>query len=262
MASVFQSTRASLDAQFNEASLFMEYVSVSLRMRPAMGAALNWQHIDGSTKKLAQDFMQFRELNLNAVYNGLFAVTMAAFEDFLRKLLRTVIRERASHVGSFSELGENAVNLHFKASGRLLSRLHDQPDYLHVDLFEVARRLGTCREDARDFELNEDAIIELAKLTNLEQLLDLIDQLGLKLSLDGVVTSGDLQALLGASGTRQTSKELQKTLREAVKTRNRIAHSGSVPADVTPESLITLIRFLRELADSIVKALEDAIATM
>lgn len=257
MAEELQVALVPLRTQLDETVDVLKYLSVSIRMRAALGKALHWQIIDDPTRNLASDFMSFRSINTNVIYNGLYTAAMAAFEDFLRNILKAAVRIKVEQAESFKDIGEKAINRHFRDSGRILIRVHDQPEYLHVDLYEIARRLGTCNLESNNFELNDDALTNIPKLTQLTEFIKCLTDFGFNINIDRIAAFKDVKQALNVSGTRGASKQLTKALDVAVKNRNRIAHTGSVAADVTQQSLEALVTLLRSIADSICSCLQS-----
>jgi hypothetical protein len=181
----------------------------------------------------------------------MFVTVMAAFEEFLRSVLVLALREKIKQAQSFKDLGEALVNRHMEYSGRLLVGLNNPPTHPPIDHFDLCRKLGTCLPESTQFELNETALSLVRDLTQLETFMECLGVFGFKLQWDDLGRERDVQQSLQTKHARETSKRLQEYLRDAVRMRNRIAHTGQAAADVGDDVLSEELAIFRATATAI-----------
>lgn len=256
MSDRFKAPLAVFETELAEVDRTLDYLNVSIRVRATLGRWVDWDKLPKHEKEMFRKFIKLKDFNQKATINGLHIVMVAAFEEYLRSTLREAIAKKTKEASKFSELGERAANRNFRVAGRALARPEDRPDYLHIDIYEIARRLGTCQPNSKNFELNEEILSDLPAITKLEEFLSCIEEFGFDLKWDQIGRSKEVQRQLGTRGTRESVKAVKQELIEAVKTRNRIAHTGMVVGDLTSEGIRRMQGVLREVARGITGKLQ------
>ncbi len=225
----------------------LEFLRLSSRLRPRLGALLNWQAVDGDAAQLAKGFMNLKTVELSPLYRGMIAVLSGTFEQLVRRVVQEAVLQINNDVDVFDKLpdGIKVHNLFF--SGRALCAVREPPDHVTIDHYLLVRSLATCTPGAQKFVLNADAFAMF--ITNLtpSHLGDICHSIGVSLNWDYFGKVNAFEKLFGSKGARSLGKMVSDRLADIVKLRNRIAHTGAGGVTVSEEDVASHIAFLRIL---------------
>ena len=137
----------------------------------------------------------------------------------------------------------------------MLAAVNTPPAHLSIDYYDLCRRLGTCLPGSTDFEINETALTILQRVTELDTFLDCLKSLGFPFEWDDLGRDEELQKFFQTHSTRETKKELEEAIGDAVRIRHKIAHSGQSLDEITSEIFSQQLKLLELTAHGIVKHL-------
>ncbi len=245
-----------LTAHFDEARDCVAYIGKTLRLRSSLGKAVNWQLGPTYETGLADSFIKLEPPEVRPLLNGLFVTVVAAFEEFLRTIIATAVRQKAGRCKTFKDMGESFIHRHMEYSGRLLAAVHNPPAHLSIDYYDLCRRLGTCLPDSTKYEVNDAALSNVRGLVELDSFFECLNALGYSVHWDDLARNKELQKLLKTRNTRNTSKELKQAIHETVRNRHKIAHSGQSFADISEDIFVDKLMLLQMTANAIASHLE------
>jgi len=232
MASPFDASLATLLASISEAQDILGFIRDSFRVQTALQKAIDWQGEQTYEKRLATEFIKRELPPLQVIRNGLYVIMVAAFEQFLRETIIVIVNIRVSTAKRFGDLGDSFIKRHMDYSGRLLSMVHRPPAHLGLNYYDICQRLGTCQQESIDFKVNEVAFSNVKGITELNNFLEHVSDLGVKIQWDDLGRTERLQGLFHTKRTCDASKELASAFVKITEKRNRIAHSGNTVSDV------------------------------
>ncbi len=237
----------------------LEFVRVAKQLRPRLGDMLEWQRLNGESKKLATSFMGQRSMEESLFYKGMVVSLAGAFEHFIRRTLRDCILAINRARQKYDTLHEHIQKENIFRTGIALQTVFDPPDYLDLNYELLARNIGTCFSGSERVVLNADAFSIFVSIISPDKLTDALKRIGVKISWDDLGRTHEIRKVLEKDNTRETAKALQESLRNFARTRNKIAHSGSGGIVVTETDLEQLLRLFRTFAVALTSVIETAL---
>lgn len=228
-----------------------KYLELASRIKASLNVIANWNNLNTFNNQIVQDFLNIPHLESRRFLNGQYVVVCAAFEKFLRESLETAINDISQKTKSFQELDPLLVNRNMIETGRLLMRVENPSDHVPIDIFELCKNLGGCHPNSTDFKLNADAISLLNGVKEIDKYLDYLRLCGIKIDWDKLCQDKEIQKRFGTKATRETTKKSAEFLTNLVRIRNRIAHTGDSPADITFQQLSDTIAVIRAIKNAI-----------
>jgi hypothetical protein len=256
MAGPASTSLAVFDDHLSRIETGLNFVMTALSAKKNAPTVINW----GADRYALNEMKSFLAVEVypeELLYNTNYLSSVAAFEEFLRKSLASAILASVTKLKNFDELDTKLQDLHMKATGRLLARRSNPPQQLiGLNFFDLCRRIGTCIPGGTKFEINAEALCLLDDSMALESFIETLNLFGYQLSFDTLGADPAIGTALRTAGTRETSKALVNFVKDMVRQRNRIAHTGTTSSEVTYEILTDHIRVLRTLAIAIAANLE------
>jgi hypothetical protein len=143
-------------------------------------------------------------------------------------------------------------------SGHVLATVIDPPAEVIYDYETLCLNLGTCRTNGGQLILNADAFaVHLTNMTH-PRIDDALERIGVKIDWDVFGKDAGMQQVTGKDG-REATKETKEWLKEFIKKRNRIAHTGIGGIKITESDVTAAIAFFGAFAPVLAAAVEDAV---
>jgi hypothetical protein len=232
-----------LHARVAELRADLTFVALASQLRPRIGAVVQWQAA-GDILALLKQFMNEKSSRPEGIYGPLLVGLLAAFERYLRMLVRQCVEHWASRAATYDKLSEKLSRRNLILTGRLLAAIETLPDHLTVDVESVVANLASCKRGSSSFRLNTQAFT--ATVTGMspgviERALEFAD---VPDCWDIVGANTALVKILGTKGARATGVEAQERLKELWRWRNHLAHGGDDEITISETSLRYAIDFV------------------
>ncbi len=229
----------------------LRFLATATKLRPRLSPVLNREVLHGEIAQLANDFINFKTVELASHHRGLIVVISGAFEQLVRRLIEDAVNHINGVTATFDEVPEGIQNQNIYFTGRALSAVREPPDHLSVDYITMAIELGACRPGAQKFKLNAAAFaMFITNLTPLH-LVEVCRSVGVKLDWDYFGRIAVFETICGSKGTRATANAVSARLAESVKLRNRIAHTGAGGVTVSEDVVNGHLTFFRALGQTL-----------
>jgi hypothetical protein len=235
--------------------------------RTALYAHLNRDTLryDGAAETLINSALgAVSKIEDGHVVRSLFMSAHAGFEQYLRSLFEAAAlsisnaklnKEKLNEDGMsrravLNELSGWQINLAGDAFGRYFEPLA----HLTVDYAQVAKAIVQCGDAKEPFFI--DGKVFGFRVGNIDQaaITRLFKRFGCTLLWDGLAVDAAVQKLLDKTNKVATEKEIVKIMAEALKTRNRIAHTQG-EFGMGKEELFKQIKFLQYVSEFLFNAL-------
>jgi hypothetical protein len=262
MQDPFAQAMITFSAHIDELRQNLYFINHAIKLRPMLASIVDRSNGRTPGTIAVDTFCKLHYTQNRVVVNGLYVTLIASFEELLRNLLRIAIQERVKQVDKYSDLGEKLMKRHIEYTGKILANIHKPPAHLSLDYYEICRKIGTCFPDAVTFEINETAFSIINAITDLQNFFECIEVIGFTISWDDIGRDERLQQFFTLTGTRETQKEIHIYLDNAIRHRNRIAHTGQSVADITDDEIHECISFFELLSECIVVHLNSKIITV
>jgi hypothetical protein len=244
MATFAENSLKEFNATLDDLAGSLQFLKASSRLRPRLGNLLNWDTVgELDAKVLVDNYIKSKNVEPTAFYRGFLIVLAGAFEYLVRRLLAETILSINQAVVNFDELLPKVKIQNTIRTAEALRTISEPLDHLNFDFEELAVNLATCRSGATSFALNAEAFA--IRITNVGpiHLFEIFERAGIKLTWDDFGKDPTLQALFEQKSTRPTSIAIEGFLDRFIKTRNRLAHTGSGGIIVTEDEIEVLLRF-------------------
>jgi len=215
-----------LEAQLSEIELIAKFVSRAITLRPRLNRVIDWDSVATYDRSLVTEFLDLRGANEGALLNSLLVVCYGTFEKFVVELIVRLIESINRSCKDIANVPISILNENIYWTGRILQTVKTQKNLREYNYVELAEGLSTCSVEKSKFTLNAACFAYEAGIMNSRNLEKLFGRVGVSINWDEFGTNDDLICILGASGTRDCSKKLRKTLDELVIVRNIVSHTG------------------------------------
>lgn len=259
MPHTFADALRELDVTLGDVHSTLRFVKAAAYLRPRLGNMGAWDNLDADSMKAVQAYVSEKTFQPDTTFRGLYIVLYGALEQFTRRLIRDAVVVLDAAVGDFDDLDDRIKFQNAYRTGQALATIGDPPDHMVIDYEELCRRIGTCTTGSLSFGLNAEAFSLFYTNLTPARLEDVLKRLGIKTNWD--IFGGDpaLKQLVGCTGTRDAATAVKQRLSDFTKTRNRLAHNGSVGVTITDVDVEEMMGFLkcfaRALADMVDKGL-------
>ncbi|GEO24189.1 HEPN domain-containing protein [Cyclobacterium qasimii] len=231
-----------LAAFYDELKLIIDNLELSSRVRAIINETTRWETLQHEQRNSINEFLKIEAAPNRTVSNSLFMSSVSGFENFLRNLLSSVLREMESS----NNIPEAIRNRNLQLSGVALSQLYSPPSHVKLDYQRITQKLGTCY--SKEVKLNEEISFFIKSILELDNVLAFLKDCGIKIDWDDFSSSEDIKEFLGTTNPRETGKALKKQVKEYVESRNRIAHTGLNSSDLALNEVYGAINFFLFIA--------------
>jgi len=221
------------------------------------GGQIMWQAVPAEQRPLLQSFLAQKAFNPEEINRALYAVTCAALEGFVRSLVQSAVQEIGKLYTSFDEIPEKLRNRNYSVCGRALAQIFNHPDHWKVDFTKLAEDLGACVPGSRRAVLSSDVFgLFIGQITP-TNVTEVFDWIGVTIDWAQVAREPRMKKLVQT--VSNPPAEVQRKLRQIIRTRNRIVHMGEGISTISQSELEDAIDFVAALAEALVRQVESKI---
>lgn len=245
-------------AALEEIDRYMAFVSAAGHVRPWVGSLIDRSMLEQHQVTGLTRFISQKDYQLEVGYGGLLIGIGAAFEHFVRRIIKEGVQWINKKIDKFEKLPESLRQQNWIRSGHALVTVAEPPVEFIFDYEEISHNLSGCRKGGGALILNAEAFSINITNINQKRIDESLNRIGIKLDWDVFGGNKDLQKLFQTKGARDTRDEVQKYLKKFVVQRNRIAHSG-IGVRVVQLDLDTALAFFKAFGLQLGEAVEAAL---
>jgi len=243
-------------ATLDELRTSLEFSEASSKLRPRLNDLLNWTAMGTEAKALVGKYLKHTSAEPTPYYRGIVIILGGAFEQFVRSLLHEAAVNVSQSVTNYDALGDHIKKENMRRTGQALDSVFEPLDHFDFDYYELCKNLGTCVPGNEEFTLNAEVFsIHVSNLIP-DHLNKAIGRLGVSLNWDELGSDAGLQELFGGTGARETANDIQDYLKEFIKKRNKLAHTGSGGLTFTSEEVDEFLKFFRLFSKRLAQVLQ------
>ena len=235
--------------------------------RAALYAHLNRETLrhDGAAEKMINSALgAVSKIQDGHVVRSLFMSAHAGFEQYLRSLFESAALSISNAKLNKSKLNSQGMNRavvldglrgwQINLAGDAFSRYFEPLAHLTVDYSQVAHAIVKCGDATEPFYL--DGNVFGFRVGNIDQstINKLFSRFGCTLLWDGLAANLMVQKILDKTTKVETEKEIGRVMADALKIRNRIAHTQG-EFGMGKEELIKQVKFLQYVSEFLFDAL-------
>ena len=170
---------------------------------------------------------------------------VAAFERYLRLLIRDAIEEWSKKATNFERLPSGLASRNLVLSGRVISNSDLPREHIKVDLTDIVDNLLTCRRGSTVFKLNSLAFMTQVTGVTPEIIRNALKLVQVENWIDAVGDDAPLKTHLDCKRTADATKKIETKLKDLSRWRNNWAHGGDDEIALTCDDLLQSLRFLK-----------------
>ncbi len=250
MASISNTCYVSLTSKLDTVSETIQFIEKSINVRNYGYEIFNWS----SRPDLQKEFKSLHMLDavtLDSFCRPLYVTSHAFFENYLRELIASYVDYMNSETSKITEL---TIKQHMFQSSKALLSLQKPLDHLDINEKRIVDNLYHCVNGKPS--LSGEAMIFGFNSSTPESIENVLAKLGVSFCWDALGRVPEVQQVIRTTGTRKTADAIKETLKEMVRNRNRIAHTGDA-ADVTMAILKDHMCFIRTFSKAIFEFLSS-----
>jgi hypothetical protein len=229
----------------DEVARTLNFISSSAHLRPRLGSVVAWNGIKPEEKQMVQNFIQQKDVELGIVYRGFVILLAGNFEHFVRRLLHDAVSELNKLTSKYEDL-HATIRLHnVYRSGQALATAAEPIDHFPVDYANVAKNLATCLSGSDQYILNAEAFTIHIMNTTPKNFIDAFRRVGISIEWNDLGQVKALRDALEKKDTAETANSTESFLRDFIRLRNRIAHTGTSGASITESEITQYMKVLR-----------------
>ena len=146
------------------------------------------------------------------------------------------------------EIPVQLVDKNIQLSGIAMSTIFSPITHLKIDYNRICRNLGTIPSKEESIKLNYDIAYFIKNVLELDNLFKFLSICQIKINWDEMGKEKEIQAILKTRQTRETTRTLKTELVKYIDARNRIAHTGMSPSDITFPELKDSVKLISILS--------------
>lgn len=238
---------ATLYTFYEELESIIGNLEISTRLKSVVNETTRWEAISAEDRLLVNQFIKIESVPYRTVTNSLFISAISGFENFLRSLLSSIVKE----VESYKEIPRAIINKNLQLSGVALSVFYSPPSHIKLDYPQMARNLHTCFSETEEVRLNQEITGFIKSLLDLDNVFSFLSDCEIYINWDDFGRNEEIRALLNTVNPRDTGKSLKRQLKRYIEDRNRIAHTGLSSSDISMNELKESMKYFINIAEFI-----------
>jgi hypothetical protein len=255
---IFQEAVNEFRASLDEVELYFQFAKAANQLRPRVGQMVDIGGLDNTQKALLVGFMTQKEYTVEVGYSGLTVALAGSFEQFVRRLIRDGVQWINKQIEKYEAITIPLLHQNLLRSGHALATVIDPPAEVVYDYETLCFNLGTCRKNGGQLMLNAEAFaVHLTNMT-VPKIDDALERIGVKINWDVFGSDQAMQKVTGLKG-REGAKMTEEWLKDFMKVRNRIAHTGIGGAIVADADVVSAIAFFSAFAPVLAATVEAAV---
>lgn len=247
----FKSNKLALEAHLEELTQIIAQSELIPKIRATLPAFINWGIMNGEQKAFTNSVFSKRPNTDRTLNNSLFISAVASFESFLTQTIESSIQILNDNFKRYDSYVDVFLNRQIQFSGKMLSSIYEPPHHINIDFHKLCRNIGTIYPDSTTLTLNPEIAVYFRNILDLESFSKFFLDLDIKIDLEEIAKQPEVQKEFESKTFKDTFKQLEVFLRETIRLRNRIAHTGQSASDITREKLASLISKLNCIAEAI-----------
>ena len=201
-------------------------------------------------KEIVEKFREKVKMIDNApIFNGIYVQIGASFEKFIRTSTSSYLEEISKNFSKYEDLPPKIKNGNLYFTGKLFAQVHTPPSGRSIDFSEYSKRIGTCIDGEKSFQLNHDAFSMFLGNCTSEKLEKHFDKISIVNYWQKISKKTKIQTALNTKKFKETEKECTLKVDEYIKNRNAIAHRGENFKIINPSDIREYISFFKCLME-------------
>lgn len=245
-----------LDAHLNDLEVVLKNIENATKLKTILNDIINWETATGHRKEIVANYFKSEEINNNILINSLYLSAVASFESFLVNSVQRIFEEYNNSNLSFKESNTKLIERNIEFTGKMMTTIYSPPDHVTINFFKLSTDIGTCYPDSPKVVLNTQIPYFIKKITDLDNFLAFVNGCGIQVTVDEISNLDKIKTEFKTRNTRETSNEITAYIKEVIKTRNRLAHTGQSASDISPDMFNELIRRIRLISNQITTILQ------
>jgi hypothetical protein len=246
--------------EFSNAMLLVRgnltFVTAALKLRPRLNGMMDWNSPDTGAVAEAKAFMTFKDIDELYLYSGFVVVIASSFERFVRRLISDAVKHHNKKLKTHADLSVHMLHQNWLRSGQVLTKVFEPPDECDIDYDELSRNLGTTAKGDHAPVMNAEAFSVFLSNFTPDRVVDSMKRIGVELDWDDLGRLPAMQQVSRTTRTKETAKAIKDTLKDFMKKRNRIAHGGSIAAEIRSSDIDNYLSFFAVFSPSIAEITE------
>jgi hypothetical protein len=227
----------------------------TFELRPRIYEVLNFEN-RGAVLEVAKRFAEAKGAEPATFCGPLLVRLAAAFERYLRMLMREAVESWEKRASSFDDLPDGLGERNLILSGRVIGSSDSPRDHITINLQSIIDNLATCRAGSTSFRLNSAVFMEIIYGVTSDVIEKSLHAVRIKNWPNAVGADRGLQQRLGQTRVPDTTKEMNARLKRLSRRRNNWAHGGDDEVSLTFPELRDELEFVLALGRAI-----DSVAT-
>ena len=235
---------------------------VTTRQQIMAGARQVFRFEDRSaiTKRIMIDFFATKTISTDTIYRGLFVQLGSVFELFVRKTVEAILEVYSQRADTYEQIPEIIRKRNFSYSGRALNTIHEGVSGRRINYDEISRKLGTCVQGNKNFELNKNCFTIFIGNCTSSQVSKLLTAVNVRGNFwTEVAKQKVLKSHFKGGAAKEIEKITKQKLDNYVNIRNGIVHRGELFKTIMENDIDEYSGFFFALTKSISDHLEKEI---
>ena len=212
------------------------------------------RHLDPAASSLRRWVREIGLSGMQPSLDGSVLLISAAIEQFVSGVMIAFATNLPDIVPAYRDLPNAIRSANERLTGEALTRTNSR--FNEYDLQRFIDNLANCHSGTIPYVLNGEAIALNNRNLNAGRLRELMERLGVQDIWTVMASAPSLRNWSGPGGTKTTEPRAKNLLNELIDSRNQISHRVGRMAP-GPPVIRSYIRFVRALARSLVKGIED-----
>lgn len=225
---------------------------VTLNIGSFLNNIIDWTKITEEQKRSIGLFFKKKDIQVQSLNNALFVSIVAEFESFLVITIRSILDKINLEQIEFKKINDKLISKHIELTGKILSNFYNPPQQINIDFYSICRNIGSCFPDTKSYTLNTEIALFIKQILELESFFEFCTNCNYNISFDIISNDTTLRNVFGTTKVRETSNTIKDYLKETLKNRNRIAHTGQSASDISNKDLRNAAEKFKILAKAIV----------
>ena len=246
--------------EIQEIHTCLNFISTSTRLRPRLGAILYSSSAIGYEKLIAEDFIKFKYLDSNILFNSLLISAYGIFEKYIREISIASARIINAKYKNYDELRLKVKNQNIVLTGRALSSIFEPLDHYNLSYDELVNNIYTCSNGKTKFKINAPLFGLNHNILRPENINRIFERMDIEINWDELAKKGNYISIYGQLKPRELSNQIQSEIDTFVHNRNLISHNGpgvtNLDADYLPKLINFLILFVTSFSEFIKSVLD------
>lgn len=258
--SIFAEISAEAEGAIAEITDSAKLVTTRQQIMAAGQQVFRFEDRSAITKRIMDDFFATKTISTDTIYRGLFVQLGSVFELFVRKTMEAIVEIYSQRAVTYEQIPEIIREWNFAYSGRALNTIHEGVSGRRINYGEIARKLGTCVQGNKNFELNKNCFTIFVGNCTSSRVSKLLKSVNVRGNFWIEVAKQEvLKSHFKGGGAKEIEKIMKQKLDDYVNDRNGIVHRGELYKTITENDIEECSGFVSALTKSMSDHLEKEI---